>query len=244
MELLDDVRHREWPLPDAPWIVKQTWNDLLFAHWPVARHHLRPFVPPFLELDLFDNEAWLSVTAFNVTDFHPRGIPPLPVVSSFGEINVRTYVIYDGMPGVYFFSLDANSAMAVGGALTLFHLPYHLADIRVERRRFLSFRSRRRRGTGAEFQAQYSPAGSVFQPNAGSLAYFLTERYCLYTQSSSANAYRTEIHHAPWELQPAEAQITRNTMVGAAGLRLPTTAPLLHYAQPQDVHIWSPELLS
>ena len=243
MDILEDVRHREWPLPDAHWILKQTWNDLLFAHWPVARDQLRAVVPPFFELDLFANEAWLSVTPFNVTDFSPRGIPPLPVISAFSEINVRTYVLYDGIPGVYFFSLDANSAMAVAGASALFHLPYFLADIHAERRRALSFRSRRRSGNGVEFDVQYSPAGPLFRPKAGSLEYFLTERYCLYTQDSSANPYRVEIHHAPWELQPAEAQIARNTMVEAAGLRLPSTPPLLHYGRPQDVLIWYPESL-
>lgn len=243
MDLLDDVRHREWPLPDARWILKQTWNDLLFAHWPIARGHLRALVPPFLDLDLFDGQAWLSIAPFEVIDFHLRGLPPLPVVSAFGELNVRTYVIHDGMPGVYFFSLDANSAIAVGGATTLFHLPYYRADIQLERRGLISFRSRRRRGDRAEFNAQYSPAGPVFRPHAGTLDHFLTERYCLYAQDSCANAYRIEIHHAPWELQRAEAQISRNTMSEAAGLELPSRAPLLHYAQQQDVLIWSPDFL-
>ena len=244
MDTFENELHREWPLPDAQWILKQTWNHLLFAHWPVAIDRLRAAVPRFLELDLFANEAWLSVTPFRVTDSTPRGIPPLPVVSAFDEINVRTYVVYDGIPGVYFFSLDANSAMAVGGASTLFHLPYFLADIHADDRRSqLSFRSRRRRSDGAEFDAQYSPAGAIFQPKAGTLEYFLTERYCLYTQDSSAHAYRVDIHHAPWELQPAEAQLGGNTMADAAGFRLPSMAPLLHYARRQDVRIWFPESL-
>lgn len=243
MDLVEDVRHREWPLPDARWILKQTWDHLLFAHWPVAIDQLRSAVPRFLELDLFANQAWLSVTPFKVADLTPRGIP-FPVVSAFDEINVRTYVVYDGIPGVYFFSLDANSAMAVGGASTVFHLPYFSAEIHADARRsHVSFMSRRRRGGGAEFDAKYSPAGAIFQPKAGSLDYFLTERYCLYTQDSSANAYRVDIHHAPWELQPAEAQISLNTMANAAGLRLPSTAPVLHYAREQDVLIWFPESL-
>ena len=146
-----------------------------------------------------------------------------------------------GFPACTFFSLDANSAIAVGGASTLFHLPYFLADIHAEdRRRYRSFRSRRRRDDGAAFDGEYSPAGAVFQPSAGSLDYFLTERYCLYTQDSSAHAYRVEIHHSPWELQPAEARISKNTMADAAGLRLPSVPPLLHYARQQEVLTWSP----
>src|SRR5688572_7909127 len=180
MDILEDVRHRPWPVPDDPWILKQAWNDLLFAHWPVARDRLREHVPAFLELDLFDDEAWVSVTPFRLSDLSPRGIPALPVISSFDEINVRTYVVHKGIPGIYFFSLDANSAIAVGGASTVFHLPYFLADIRVEEDNGrLSFRSRRLRGQQAEFEVQYSPAGNGFQPQRGTIDYFLTERYCL-----------------------------------------------------------------
>lgn len=244
MDILADVSHREWPVPDDPWILKQAWNDLLFAHWPVARDRLRELVPSFLELDTFDNEAWLSVTPFRLSDLSPRGIPALPFLSSFHEINVRTYVVYEGIPGIYFFSLDANSAMAVGGASSLFHLPYFLADIRAEDDRGrLAFRSRRTRGAEAEFEATYAPAGRVFEPERGTIDYFVTERYCLYTQDSAANAYRVEVHHAPWQLHQAEADITVNTMAEAAGLRLPSMAPLLHYARRQDVVTWSPHLL-
>jgi uncharacterized protein YqjF (DUF2071 family) len=244
MDILEDVRHRPWPVPDDPWILKQAWNDLLFTHWPVARDRLREHVPAFLELDLFDNEAWVSVTPFRLSDLSPRGIPALPVLSSFDEINVRTYVVHDGMPGIYFFSLDANSAMAVGGASTLFHLPYYLADIRVEDDRGrISFRSSRKRGEQAEFTAKYSPTGALFEATPGTIEYFLTERYCLYTQDSAANAYRVEVHHAPWQLQNAEAEISVNTMVDAAGLRLPSMAPLLHYARRMDVITWAPHVL-
>ena len=244
MDILADVRHRQWPLPDSPWILRQAWNDLLFAHWPVARDRLRDLVPNFLEIDLFEKEAWLSVAPFKLSDLSPRGVPAMPVISSFNEINVRTYVVYDGIPGIYFFSLDANSALAVGGASTLFHLPYFLADIRMEcdRGRF-TFRSRRTRGPGAEFDAQYSPDGSLFEPERGSLDYFLTERYCLYTRDSANNAYRVEIHHAPWQLQNAAADVTVNTMAHAAGIRLPSRTPVLHYARRQDVVTWPPHRL-
>ena len=244
MDILEEVSHRQWPLPDEPWILKQAWNDLLFAHWPVARDRLRELVPAYLELDTFNNEAWLSVTPFRLSDLSPRGIPAMPVISSFDEINVRTYVVYKGIPGIYFFSLDANSAMAVGGASTLFHLPYFLADIRVhDDRGRITFRSRRKRGADAAFEVQYSPAGHAFEPHSGTIEYFLTERYCLYTQDSAANAYRVEIHHAPWRLHLADADIAVNTMADAAGLRLPSMSPLLHYARRQDVVTWSPHLL-
>ena len=244
MDILEDAGHRQWPLPQDPWILKQAWNDLLFAHWPIARERLRERVPPFLELDAFDNECWISVTPFRLTDLSPRGVPALPWISAFNEINVRTYVVYDGIPGIYFFSLDADSAVAVAGASTLFHLPYFLADIEMEsdRGRF-TYRSRRSAGSDAQFEAVYAPAGQLFEPEEGTLDYFLTERYCLYAHDPAANQYRVDIHHRRWQLSSAEAQVATNTMVDAAGLRLPAIAPLLHYARRQDVVTWSPHLL-
>jgi uncharacterized protein len=243
VEILEDVGHRQWPLPCDPWVLKQAWNDLLFAHWPTARDRLRERVPPFLEIDTFDDQAWVTVAPFRVTDLSPRGIPALPWISSFDEINVRTYVVYDGIPGVYFFSLDANSVSAVAGASTLFHLPYFLADIRMQKDGGRFFYRSRRSSEDATFEAEYAPAGPLFQPRPGTLEFFLTERYCLYTQDTAANPYRVEIHHRPWQLHEAEAHIKINTMAEAAKIRLPAIAPLLHFARRQDVLTWMPHLL-
>jgi uncharacterized protein YqjF (DUF2071 family) len=244
MEILDDIQHRPWALPDDPWVLKQAWNDLMFAHWPVARDRLRELVPSFLQLDTFDNEAWIGVTPFHLSDLSPRGIPALPWISAFNEINVRTYVVFDGRPGVFFFSLDANSAMAVGGATALFHLPYFLADIRMDDDRgCISYHSRRVDGSAAEFQAQYSPTGELFEPQSGTLEHWLTERYCLYTQDSASKAYRVEIHHRPWRLHTAAAEIAVNTMAETAGIRLPSIAPLCHFARRLEVLTWLPHEL-
>jgi len=241
MDLIEQTAHRPWPLPQNPWILKQAWNDLLFAHWPAARDTLRELVPRFLEIDLFDDEAWLTIAAFRLTDLSPRGVPALPFVSAFNEINLRTYVVYEGIPGVYFFSLDANSAVAVGAASTLFHLPYYLADIDLtaEEGKF-AYHSRRRGDSRAEFRARYEPAGPVFQPRPQTLDYFLTERYCLYAKDSRERGYRVEVHHRPWELQAAEVEISTNSMAAAAGLRLPSMGPTFQFARRQDVLTWAP----
>ena len=244
VQIPENAGHRPWPLPGHPWVLKQGWNNLLFAHWPVAHDKLRERVPRYFELDVFDNQTWVSITPFHLTDLSPRGVPPLPWVSAFNEINVRTYVTYAGIPGVFFFSLDANSALAVAGASSLFHLPYYLADIRVEEAaERLLYESRRGQGN-ARFRAQYGPVGALFTPKAGTLDYWLTERYCLYTCDANAKAYRVEIHHAPWQLQYAEARIVENTMADAAGINLPPTAPVLHYSLRQDVLTWLPQGLS
>jgi len=223
--------------------MRQSWHDLLFAHWPASRENLRGLVPEFLSLDTFDGEAWVGVTPFHLSDVAPRGVPAIPWVSAFNEINVRTYVTYQGIPGVYFFSLDANTALGVAGARTLFHLPYFTATIDIaEAKDGFSYRSSRDGGE-AEFDGRYAPSGAAFTASPGSLEFFLTERYALYTMDASHRAYRVDIDHEPWTLRPAVAEIAVNTMAEAARIRLVASAPLLHYAHRQDVATWAPALL-
>jgi hypothetical protein len=170
-------------------------------------------------------------------------MPALPGVSAFPELNVRTYVRAGTKAGVYFFSLDAASRLAVVLARMLFHLPYYTASMRVGRRGdTVHYTSRRAtRGIGhAVFAATYRPTGPVFQARRGSLEHFLVERYCLYTVNRRAQPIIVEIHHPPWPLQSAEAEIRSNGMVDAAGIRLPPLAPLLHYVKRQDVVTWRP----
>ena len=233
-DLLTHTAHRPWPVPDGPWMMTQSWHDLLFAHWPVEPGALRGHVPAELTLDLFDGRAWLGVIPFHMTHVAPRGVPWLPFASAFPELNVRTYVTVGGKPGVYFFSLDAASALAVMTARALFHLPYHRARMSVDvGPRRVSYRSARTTGA-AEFAASYGPIGPATESGPGTLEYFLTERYCLYT----SRIRRLEIHHRPWPLQPADAQIAVNTMAAACGIALPDTAPLLHFAKRLDVLTW------
>ena len=127
--VLSQISHRPWPMPDGPWVMTQTWNDLLFAHWPVSTDILRPLVPAPFALDLFDGQAWLGVVPFTMTNVAPRLTPALPWISAFPEMNVRTYVSAGGKPGVYFFSLDAGSAIAVRTARLLLNLPYYAAEM-------------------------------------------------------------------------------------------------------------------
>lgn len=243
-QILEAVAHRPWPLPKDPWVARQTWRELMFVHWPVARDVLRQRVPAFLEIDTFDGEAWLGITPFRVTDSTARGVPAMPWISTYNELNVRTYVIYEGIPGVYFFSLDADSTLAVAGATTLYHLPYYLAQMQMdEDRNYINFTSRRTNASDVEFQASYGPVGPSFEPRPQTLEHWLTERYCLYTVDSKNRAYRVEIHHLPWQIRTAEAAITANTMADAAGLRLPSIAPVLHLSKRQDTLIWLPQAL-
>lgn len=239
-DILAQTSHRPWPIPDRPWMMTQTWHDLLFAHWPVDPDSLRRIVPAALPLDLFDGQAWIGVVPFRMTNVSPRGIV-VPWLSTFAELNVRTYVTLQGKPGVFFFSLDAASTLAVMGARALFDLPYYRATMTVDvGRQRVSYRSVRR-GGGAEFAASYGPSGPVLEVRPGALEYFLTERYCLYTVNRAGAPRRLDVHHAPWPLQSADAQIAVNTMTQAANVTLPDTPPLLHFARRMDVLTWGVE---
>jgi uncharacterized protein YqjF (DUF2071 family) len=234
-------RHRPWPLPPGPWIMGQTWCDLLFAHWSVAPEVLEPVVPEPLRLETFDGRAWIGVTPFRIRNLRARLTWPVPRVSSFPEINVRTYVEVGGRPGIYFFSLDAGSALAVAAARRLYRLPYFHARMSVDRCReevrYATERTDRDAPAPAALRARYSPVGEPFRPLPGTLEHWLTERYCLYTFDAHARVLRGEIHHPPWTLQVAEAEIERNTMGAEIGLEL-GGEPLLHVAGRQAVVFW------
>jgi uncharacterized protein YqjF (DUF2071 family) len=177
--------------------------------------------------------AWLGVTPFVVTGLRARGLLPLPFAASFRELNVRTYVTRDGKAGIWFFSLDASSQLAVEAARRLYRLPYFRADIWI-RKHGAQVAYDCSRGEGKAFSARYEPSGDVFNAEPGSVEHFLTERYCLYAEHEG-QVHRAEIHHRPWPLQPAEAGIELNTM---PPLKVPDGDPLVHFSARQDVVIW------
>ena len=188
----------------------------------------------------------------------PRGFRWLRGLSTFAELNVRTYVTAatgDRKPGVFFFSLDAVSPLAVAVARRFFHLPYYHAAIDLEETAaprvstagaVISYDCRRIAAIGeppARFAARYWPVGSPFQAIPGTLDYFLTERYCLYT-TRRGTPIRVEIHHRPWPLQRAEAKIDVETMTAAGGVPHGSETPVLHYAKRIDVVAWPPRRLT
>jgi uncharacterized protein YqjF (DUF2071 family) len=243
----DGLKHRPWPLPSGPWVMAQTWHDLLFAHWPVPVADMRALIPTSLEIDTFNGFAWIAVVPFRMSAVRLRGTPSLPWLSHFPELNVRTYVVRDGKPGVWFFSLDAGNFAAVAIARGWFHLPYFRAKMRSEERdAWTHYQSTRahRGAAAASLQAKYRPIAALQIAHAGTLEYFLTERYCLYTADGQGRLIRGEIHHAPWPLQIAEAEFTENTMASAAGIVLPACKPLLHFAKRQDVVVWAPKTIT
>jgi uncharacterized protein YqjF (DUF2071 family) len=236
---LERTAHRPWPVPERSWLQGQTWEQLLFAHWRLPEEALRPLVPPELLLDTYDGSAWLGVTPFRITGLRLRGLPPLPFLSTFLELNVRTYVTLRGKPGIYFFSLDAASRFAVGAARRMYKLPYFHARMSAERRgEWIEYASARLHGRRAAFRGRYRPTGDPREPAAGTLEHFLTERYCLYVVDERRDVQRADIHHLPWRLQTAEADLEENSMA-PDGIDLPSPPALLHYSERQDVVIWA-----
>jgi uncharacterized protein YqjF (DUF2071 family) len=193
-------------------------------------------VHPSIPIDTWEGHAWIGLTPFEVTGLHPRFGPP---VARFPELNLRTYTTVDGKPGIYFFSLDAHSWPAVFAARRGYRVPYFRADMAIERdQQGVSFRSERVRGPAATFQARYAPAGAAVPADrAEPFETWLTERYCLYTVDAAGHPLRGEIHHPPWPLRRATAEIKRNTMGRHIGIELEGD-PLLHYSHRQEVVFW------
>lgn len=237
--------HRPFPPPDRAWLMTMSWCDLCFLHWEVDPAELARHVPSSLPLDLFHGRAYLGVVPFRMEHVSGRLLPDLPGVSAFAELNVRTYVQREGMPGVYFFSLDATQPLAIWGARTFFHLRYLRAEMSVIREGdMVRYRSRRidPRGPPGELVARYGPAGPVTAAERGSLEHFLTERYCLYTEGSRGEALRGHIQHAPWPLQPGSCEIEVDTVVPVPVTR--RGPPLVHFARRIDVVGWPLERVS
>jgi uncharacterized protein len=238
--VVTETAHRPWPLPPGPWTMAQTWEDLLFAHWRVPEHALRRLVPEPLAIDTFEGSAWLGITPFEVSGLRLRGTAPLPRLSRFPELNVRTYATYGDKPGIWFFSLDAGSAAAVAAARRTYRLPYFRADMTIARgESAIEYRSTRTAADApaAELELEYAPTGGARPPEPCTLEHWLTERYCLYTLDERERVMRAEIHHPPWPLQPATATVATNTMP-PPGVDLPAEEPLLHFARRQDVVVW------
>ena len=225
----------------GPWIMHMRWLQLLFMHWPVPPAVLRPLLPAGLELDTFENEAWLGIVPFKMTNVRPRCMPPMGGASAFAELNVRTYVTHRGRNGVWFFSLDAASKLAVRMARFAWHLPYFDARMAVDiNGHDVSYDSVRthRDASPASLRMRYRPIGPAYTARAGELDDFLTDRLYLFSANRKGRLCRGDIQHIPWPLQPAEAEIETNHMTEQIGVALPDIPPLLHYVERLDVVAW------
>ena len=230
--------------PDGRPIMHQSWGKLLFIHWRIEEALLRPLIPDALEIDVFDGSAWIAIAPFTMWDIRalPPFLPPVPGLSSAHELNVRTYVYLNNVPGVWFLSLDCNSAAAVLAARRFYHLPYYKAEIELTEQSaseefLVNYSLVRVENPPAEFHASWQVGARLPISQPDSLEFFLTERYCLYSEHEG-NLYRARIHHEPWSLQKARLASLDTTMIESHGLPTPQGDPLLHYCEEISVDIW------
>lgn len=226
--------------PAQPVWGTQSWRQLLFMHWPVPEAALRELVPRSFELDLFEGTAYVGIVPFAMQQVRPRALPR-SLALDFLETNVRTYVLRRGEPGVYFFSLEAASRLAVAAARAAFSLPYHLAQMQLaqtdDRVRYRT----RRASDGSTLEVDYRTGDPLGPSVPGTLEHFLIERYLLFTERRGV-PLRGQVHHPPYAVQQAEVLSVSDGLVAAAGLpAVSGLPPLAHYSPGVDVEVFAIE---
>jgi uncharacterized protein len=239
--ILGHLDHRPLPLPRGPWVMQQTWKDLLFLHYRVPPAVLRDKLPPPLEIDTFDGDAWVSIAPLKMRNVKLRYLPPIPTAANFLELNFRTYVRHKGKTAIYFFSLDTDSTLSAIGARVAF-LPYFRARMSARGNGSFRFRSARRgrRKPAAVFEVDYTPGPKRIEKSP--LDKWLVERYRLFQVGFAGTVIEINIHHVPWTLHEADVQVRANTLAAPCGFALPPQQPIVQYSRSQQVLIWSPGL--
>jgi len=235
--ILKQTEHRNYPLPEGKWIAMQDWEHLLFMHWRVYSAFIEPHLPKGLELDTFDGEPWISIIPFRVGKMRIRKMPPLPFMYPFVEVNVRTYVKRDGIPGVYFFSMDASKLLAVLGA-RFATLPYFHAKMKLKKKgKKFNFKSIRKDKEKETLKLSYQPSGKLFIPEEGTIDHWLMNRFALWSYKYDT-LFRGDIHHKQWKVQHADLDIDKETITSFMPNNASISKPLAHYAKSKRVLIW------
>ncbi|MCJ7842651.1 DUF2071 domain-containing protein [Lederbergia sp. NSJ-179] len=233
-----ETNQRPFPLPESRWLMTQTWNHLLFCHWPIDEKVIQPLIPPEFELDKFAGKAWLGVIPFQVTDMRIRGLPKPPYLHTYLELNIRTYVTYKGTPGIYFLALDADKWSAVWGGKIGALLPYRKANMEMqERKNRIHFQSKPLDPSQKErtLSIQYQPISESYSPTTDSLEYWLFERYCFFILFKN-RVFRGDIHHNHWKVSQAVAKIDQPFFFTLFQNR--HDAPLFHYTRKKQAFMW------
>ena len=219
----------------------QRWRTLAFLHWEVPAPAVAALLPAGLHVDTFEGRAYVGVVPFTMRDVSPWWSPSVPGVSNFHELNVRTYVHVDGRPGVWFFSLDAASSIAVIAARTGWHLPYHRASMDLaEAEDEVRYRSRRLwpGPKPADFEVRYRIGEPLGHAVPGTFEHFLAERYLLFAMQGG-ELMRGQVHHRPYPLHRAEVIEVSESVVAAAGLPATSGPPHVLYSPGVDVDVFA-----
>jgi uncharacterized protein YqjF (DUF2071 family) len=229
-EILKSTGNRYFPLPDQPWKYFQQWDNTLFLHWKCSVSALRQYVPPSLEIDTVEGNAWVSLVVFSVKKLRMNGLPWLPYVSKFEEINLRTYVVKDGIRGIYMFSLETNKFLTVLMTRIFIGLPYILSKIVRKQENVKSQNTKKKYALKVKYKAGSSISKTPID-------FWLTERHCLY-EIKNARMHRFDIHHTEWVLKYPILNL-KNIEYRAGKLDLSALKPdLKHYGASIKVLLW------
>ncbi|KIL73346.1 YqjF family protein [Bacillus badius] len=232
------LQHRPIPLPSSSWLMTQVWSNVLFMHWPIQPEALKGVFPPSLQIDLYDHTAWVGLVPFQVSNMRFHGLPSIPLFRSFLQLNVRTYVTHQGIPGVYFFSLDVNHLPSVVGARLFYLLPFRQSKMAATLNDSCRFQSSYSFGQEEEeLDVCYTPLSSPYSADKGTFDYWATERYCIFT-SRGNKLYRGDIHHTRWSLQKADATFFRNTMAPFLPANHWNEQPIVHFSKEKKAFFW------
>ncbi len=222
-------------------VMRQRWAGLLFLHWPVDVSLIEKRLPPGLHVDTFNGQAWLGIVPFFMERVRPTGLPPLPWLSWFLELNIRTYVHDEaGNPGVWFFSLDCNQPIAVEIARRVFHLPYqHAAMQRTRSGNRIHYRCQRKSANAREAAYEYKLPTHTRPAVSGSLEWFLVERYLLFSTNRKNELFCGRVHHTPYQIAPGNCSLWSSEPFRWEGFPEPDCPPpSLLTAAPVDVEIF------
>ncbi|GAB0169490.1 DUF2071 domain-containing protein [Lysinibacillus sp. CTST325] len=222
-----------------PWILTQIWQDVLFLHWPVPPKDLKQYIPRELQLDLYENNAWLSVVLFKVKGQRLRFLPPLPGVGSHLQLNVRTYVTYNGMKGIYFFNLDVTNRfivqIATKGSLSYRHSKISLKQTGDN----FSFTSLYQGALDERLEISYQPIASEI--SSSTFDKWLVERYHSWSKWKNS-LFRIDIDHMTWQLQRVHINIESNTLAPFVKESVQGIQPIAHYSKNKQARIYSPKI--
>lgn len=229
--------------PNARASGTQRWRDLLFLHWEVPESVLRPLVPSDLSLDAFEGRFYVGLVPFAMFGVRPWWLPEL-VSLDFLETNVRTYVHHQGKdPGVYFFSLDAASTLAVAAARQMWGLPYFNADMSLSQDDSMNFSYRARRSKSrskpATLQVTYTAEQQTRASQPDTLEHFLFERYLLFAERKG-QLLKGQVHHAPYPVANARISHLEESLLAAAEVPVKGDPSLCHYSPGVDVEVFGP----
>jgi uncharacterized protein YqjF (DUF2071 family) len=237
--IINNASHRKWPISNLKWRYYQQWNNALFLHWRVDKNVLEEHIPSYIQADTINDECWVSLVAFTMQQIRPRYLPSWKFISDFHEINIRTYVVRDNKPGVFFLHIESAKTLSTFIANKVSGLPYQHANIirsnLLDHQTIKSINYTSNTSLNADFSIKETIASKR------NVDEWLTERYCLYGAKKN-KAFRYEIHHKPWplyhiEINQLEFQYPLNNLI------LNKHPDIAHYSPGVEVIAWGKEYL-